>query len=85
LAAIAGYPGFVKQGFAKGHTLWVRAVFSSAALSGKGLNKALARSNKAWSSLAAPADVPASSAVLHTAATAIEENTHVNLCIKSLQ
>jgi hypothetical protein len=62
----------------------VSGVFSKAALSGKGLNKARAWSSKAWSSLAAPADVPANNATLHNDAAAAEEINHVNLRIASL-
>jgi hypothetical protein len=60
-------------------------VFSSAELSGKGLNMDLALSSKAWSSLAAPADVPTNSAALHTAASATEENTQLDLRITAFE
>jgi hypothetical protein len=60
-------------------------VFSNAELSGKGLNKALALSNKAWSSLAAPTEPTPNSAKLQTEAAAAEEIIHVNLCISCLQ
>jgi hypothetical protein len=62
----------------------VSGVFSKAPLSGKGLNKALALSSKAWSSLAAPAAVPANNATLHTDAAVTEEINHANLRIASL-
>jgi hypothetical protein len=42
------------------------------------LNKALALSSKAWSSLAAPAAVAANSAKLHTDTAVTEEINHVN-------
>jgi hypothetical protein len=42
-------------------------------------------SSKAWSSLAAPADVATNSAALHTAASATEENTHVDLRITAFE
>ena len=60
-------------------------MFSKAELSGKGLNKDLALSSKAWSSLAAPAVVATNSATLHKEAAATEEINTVHLRMTTLK